>query len=177
MSAIKLFSTSFSSLMLYAANFLLWKKIISITLFKIITVSRSSTLYLMERLGCQTKRRNCGRESPCKMKSINFLPLLNITPIFPSLPWWQTTFWKKRYLWYLLEKFYQKLCLQVIFSATQSWLILKSSFEINLLIENIPQQDYFSELPLKPLWETRGMAENTNQQPKIYQFSPPEYPS
>ena len=38
------FSTSFSSLTLYAVNLLLWKKIISLTLFKTITISRPSTL-------------------------------------------------------------------------------------------------------------------------------------
>ena len=62
MNAIKGFATSFSSLTLDAINLLLWKKILSLTLFKISTVSRPSTLlrvFDMGRLVCPAKRE-CG---------------------------------------------------------------------------------------------------------------------
>ena len=71
LNAIKQFATSFS-LTLHAANLLLWKKILSFTLFKVLTVSRPSTLlkvFLMRRLGCATKGGNW-RGSPYKPKSL-----------------------------------------------------------------------------------------------------------
>ena len=43
MNAIKDFATSFTSLNLHAINFLLWKKILSLTIFKIINVNRPRT--------------------------------------------------------------------------------------------------------------------------------------
>ena len=68
--------SSFSSLTLHTVNFLLWKKII--------TVSRPTTfrIFLMGRSGCPTKRGNwLGTGFPCKPKSLNFPLLLdkNIT--------------------------------------------------------------------------------------------------
>ena len=53
--------TTFSCLTLHAINLLLWKKILSLNLFKIITVGRSTTLIkvlLMGRSGCRTKGRD-----------------------------------------------------------------------------------------------------------------------
>ena len=47
----------------HAVNLLIWKKILSLTLFKIITVSRPTTLirvFLMRRSGCPTKGGNLG---------------------------------------------------------------------------------------------------------------------
>ena len=61
LSTIKIFVTYFSSVILHPVNLLLRKKILSLTLFKIITVSRPSTLiriFLKERSGCPTKGRN-----------------------------------------------------------------------------------------------------------------------
>ena len=58
MNAIQEFATSFSYLTLHAVNLLLWNKILSLTFFKIITVSRISTLlrdFVMGRLGYHTK--------------------------------------------------------------------------------------------------------------------------
>ena len=57
LSTIKEFVTSFSSLTLHAIDLLLWKKILSFTLSKIVTVSRQSILlrfFFLERLGCST---------------------------------------------------------------------------------------------------------------------------
>ena len=75
-----------------------WKKILSFTLFKIITVSASSTLLrviLMGRSGCPTKGGNLGG-SPWKPKSLNFPLLLDITPTKKiESPWSQTTYWEK----------------------------------------------------------------------------------
>ena len=42
--------------------------------------------------------------------------------------------------------FFQKFYLMHAFSITQSWLIWKSSLELNLLIQNSVQQDYLPEL-------------------------------
>ena len=53
---IKEFATSFLSLVLHAVNLLIWKKILSLILFKIMTVYRLNTLLrvlLMGRSGCQ----------------------------------------------------------------------------------------------------------------------------
>ena len=81
-----------------AVNIFIWKKILSLTLFKITTVSRSSTLlrvFLMGRPECPTKKKNWGK-SPCKSKSLNFPLLLNITPtkkLAPPVPWSQVTYW------------------------------------------------------------------------------------
>ena len=64
-----------------AVNLFIWKKILSLNLFKIITVSRSSTLlrvFLMGRSGCSTMKNNLG-ESPCMPKSQNFPLLLNVS--------------------------------------------------------------------------------------------------
>ena len=76
LNAFKEFATSFSSLTLHAINLLLWKKILSHTLFKIITVSRPSTLlrvFLMRKSGCHTNGGNWrGAGSFCKPKSLKF---------------------------------------------------------------------------------------------------------
>ena len=49
----------------------------------------------MERLRSHTKGGTWGTGSPWKNKSLNFPFLLNVTPSPPSLPWSQTTYWKK----------------------------------------------------------------------------------
>ena len=76
--------TSFSFLTLHAVNISLLKKILSLTLLKIITVSRPTTLirvFLMRRSSCSTKGGNWGGgRSSCKQKSLNFSLLLDITP-------------------------------------------------------------------------------------------------
>ena len=40
--------------------------------------------------------------------------------------------------------------------------------EIKPLIQDSVQQDYFPELPHKPLWETLGKGEDTRQQQKTH---------
>ena len=66
-----------------------------------------------------------------------------------------------------LEKFYQKFCLWRIFSTTQSWLIWKSSLELNPLIQNSVQQDYLIELyviiPLSLYEKLLGMRRYPSQ--------------
>ena len=79
MNAIKEFATSFVNL--HAVNLLIWKKILSLTLFKIITVNGSSTLlrvFLMGRSGCPTKGGNLGG-LPASQKVWTF-PLCWISP-------------------------------------------------------------------------------------------------
>ena len=56
---IKDFATSFPSVTLDTMKLLLWKKILSLTLFKIISVMRTSTLHIVfftRGLRCSTKR-------------------------------------------------------------------------------------------------------------------------
>ena len=63
LNTIKEFTTSFLSLNLHGLNFLIWKTIIWLPVFKIITVSRSSTLLwvvLMGGSGCHTAGENSG---------------------------------------------------------------------------------------------------------------------
>ena len=82
MNTIKHFA-SFPSLTLHTVNLLLWKKMLSLTLFKIITVSRPSTLFkvlLMGRSGFPFKGGTWGGWSILTSKISN-LPLpLDITP-------------------------------------------------------------------------------------------------
>ena len=101
LNTIKEFVTSFQSLILNAADFLLWKKILSITLFKMITVSRPSTLvrfFLMGRSWCTTKGGlwvGVGSPPPCKLKCLKFLLLLGTSEPKNWYPTWsQTTYWK-----------------------------------------------------------------------------------
>ena len=114
-----------------AVNSFIWKKILSLTLLEIITVSRSSTLlrvFLMGRPVCPTKKKNWGGESPCKPKSLNFPLLLNITPtkkLSPPVPWSQITYWKKNVL-IAFRQILSKILLRHAFSITQSWFIWKN---------------------------------------------------
>ena len=80
--------SSFSSLTLHTVNFLLWKKII--------TVSRPTTfrIFLMGRSGCLTKRGK-GGGFPRKPKSLNFPLLLNKNMTYWEIP----HIGKKRYLY------------------------------------------------------------------------------
>ena len=101
LNAIKKITTSFSFLTL-AVILLLSNKILSLNLFKIITVSRPSThlrVFLMRALGCPTKEENWSG-SPCKPK--NSLLLLDITPTKnlspPVLPLITDHILEKRYL-------------------------------------------------------------------------------
>ena len=132
MNAIKEFAISFSSLTLHAVNLLLWKKILSLTLFKIITVSRSSIflrVFLMGILGCSTKGGNEGVFLQAQVWTFPFcwIPTRPKSWVYLSLPRSQTTYWKK----WLFDNFYQKFCLWSIFSVTQSWLNWISSLELN----------------------------------------------
>ena len=63
MNTIKKLVISFSSLALHALNSLLWKKILSLTLFKIMSIRRPTTLnrvFLTGTSGCLTKGGNLG---------------------------------------------------------------------------------------------------------------------
>ena len=150
LNAIKEFATSFSSLTLHAVNLLLWKKILSLTLFKIVIESRPSTLlrvFLMGRLGCLTKGGNWWWVSLQTQKfelsaSVGYHTHLKLTlPVRPLMA--DHTLEK---IASLLDKCYQKFCLRRIFSATQSWLIWKSSLKLSPLIQDRVQQDYLPEI-------------------------------
>ena len=81
--------TSFSSLILHAVNLLLWKKILSLTLLRIITVctdqAPSSEFSLLRDQDVTLRERILGKmgggggDSPCKTPSLNFALLLDIT--------------------------------------------------------------------------------------------------
>ena len=82
LNAIKEFSTSFLSLILHTVNLLIRKKILSLTLSKIIAVSRSSTLLrfsIMGRSECPTKEGYLGVGLPASRKVWTF-PLCWISP-------------------------------------------------------------------------------------------------
>ena len=139
-------ATSFSSLILHAANLLLWKKIFSLTYFENITVSRPITLltvFFMGRLGSSTK--GARRGLPASPKVWTFL-FCWISP--PPNKWFPlvSPLITDHMLEKLLDKFYQKFWLQRIFWVTQSWLILKSLLEINPLLQKSVQQDSLPEL-------------------------------
>ena len=126
--------SSFSSLTLHAVNFLLWKKII--------TVSRPTTfrIFLMGRSGCPSKWGNWGGGFPCKPKSLKFP--LHLDKIF--------TYWKSHILGkrvsllafrYVLTKILPAACIQWhsydLFE--KAWLKLSPS------LQNSAQQDYIPE--------------------------------
>ena len=97
----------FSSLNLHAENLFLRKKILSLSLFKITTLSRPSSLlrvFLVGRLKCLTKGSEMGG-SPCNRKSLNFPLLLNITPTKelspPVSPLITDHILEKSYIWYI----------------------------------------------------------------------------
>ena len=104
LNIIKDFATSFPSLTLHAVNVFVWNKILSFTLFKIITVIRPSTLlrmFLMGGSGFATKGRT-GEGSPhsCPKFWVSpfywmSLPTINwalhsflFAPLRPSLDCW-----------------------------------------------------------------------------------------
>ena len=156
LNAIKEFANPFLSLNLHAVNILIWKKVLSLTLFKIITVSRSSTLlrvFLMGVSGCPTKGGNLGVfQQARKFELSNSVGYYPHQKIKFSCPLIILHILKKRYLLQILDKFYQNFLLRHAFSVTQSWLIWKSSFKPHTLIQNSVQQDYLSELsPINPL--------------------------
>ena len=144
LNAVEEFATCPLSLNLHALNILIWKKILSLTLLKIITVSRSSTLlsvFLMGRSGCPTKRGNLGG-LPASQTVWTFpffwisSPLKSWVLLFPD----HTPYIGEKTA-FSLTKFYQTFCLRHASSVTQLWLIWKSSLELNLLIQNSIQQD------------------------------------
>ena len=124
---------------------MLWKKILSLTLFKIISVSRSSTLlriFLMGRSRCPTMGDNWGVGLPPASVKVLTPPFFWIHPPphqkiespCPSRDHWP---FKE-----ILAKFFPATC---IFSYTIVT-YLKSSLELNPVIENSVQQSYLPEL-------------------------------
>ena len=174
MNGIEEFATSFLSLNLHAVSILIWKKMLSLTLFKIITVSWSGTLlrvFLMADQVVPLKEVICG--VPQQAKKFELSPTVGYhfhRKLSDSVPWSHSIYWKNRYLLQLWDKFYQKFCLRHAFSVTQSWLIWKSSSELNPLILSSVQQDYLSELyPIirlniygKPWWCGRITPKSQN---------------
>ena len=99
MKVIIEFATSFSSLTLTCYKFVALKENTHTHSFQNHYSKHDQALFRifpMLRLGCHTKGGNWGKGSPCKTKILNFPLLLDITPSPPSLPWLQTTYWKKK---------------------------------------------------------------------------------
>ena len=140
MNTVKEFATFIPSLILHAVNMLLWKKILSLTLFKIITASRPSTLlkvFLMGKSGCPNNRGNRGGELPLPAKKFELLPSVRYTLTKKSPIAFRQ----------VLPKFFPATCIFSYTIITYS----KSSLELNPIIQNSVQQDYLPELyPLYP---------------------------
>ena len=85
LNAIKEFATSISSLTLHTVNLLLWKKILSLTLFKINTVSRPSALQNFPYGDIILSKGNGRGGPPTRLKVWTF-PFCWISPpvLFPS---------------------------------------------------------------------------------------------
>ena len=166
----------------HAVNILIWKKIISFILFKMITVSRSSTLLrflLMGRSGCPIKGGKLGG-LPTSQKVWTFrfcwisLPSKNWVPLSCD----QTPYIGKKVC---LTAFRQTLSNILpdasIFSST---IMTYSKRVIGTKCLDTKQcpaglsPRIIPYCPPKHLWETLGMRKNHTQQPKIYSFSPPE---
>ena len=162
-------------------NLLIWKKILSPTVFKI-RLSTILSVFLMERSGCPTKKKNWGEggrrgESPCKRTGLTFRLLLNIThlqKIESTCPLITDHILEKK----VLDKFYQKFSIRHTFSVIQSWIFWKNLLELNSLIQNSVQQDYLPEFyPIVPInihgkpWRWGRIPPNIQ---KMYLFTPPE---
>ena len=106
------FDTSFSSLILHAVNLLLWKKILSLTLLRIITVYTDqapfSEFSLLRDQDVALRERILGKMGgeggilPARPQ-VWTLPFCWISPtpknwVLLFLPWLQTKHWKKRCL-------------------------------------------------------------------------------
>ena len=183
MNAIEEFATSFLSLKLHAVNILIWKKIPSLALFKIITASKSSTLLrivLMRRSGCPTKGRNLGG-LPASQKFWTF-PFCWMSPqpkkMSPPVPWSHSIYWKKKVsptaFRQILSNILPEAC---IFSNTIMTYLKKFIGTKSLDTKQCPARlspRIIPHYPPKHLWETLGMGKNQPQQPKMCSFLPPE---
>ena len=151
MNIIKESATSFSSFILNAVNLLLLKKIIFLTVFKIITVSRKNIIYrvfLMGRSKCPTREENCG-SSPRKRKT--FLVCWLSAPnkkVYVPCPFLITdqTLWKK---------------------------VSPIAFR-QIAITLLPSAAINSPSSPETSWETKGMGGKSYQTAEIYIFVQPE---
>ena len=142
MNTVKEFATFIPSLILHAVNLLLWKKILSLTLFKIITASRPSTLlkvFLMGKSGCPNNRGNRGGELPLPAKKFELLPSVRYTLTKKSPIAFRQ----------VLPKFFPATCIFSYTIITYS----KSSLELNPIIQTsrIISQNYTLCIPLYAL--------------------------
>ena len=97
LNTIKDFATPFLSLTSHTINLLLWKKIVSLTLFKIITVITSSTLirvFFVGGSGYETEGRGLGTALPTHSQNFEpsppfllyiFQPKIECSPFHPFL--------------------------------------------------------------------------------------------
>ena len=148
---------SLSSLTLHPADLLLWKKIVSLTLFKIIAVCRLSTF-----LRVFVKERSRGITPPK-----NWVPL--------SLPWSKKTYLKKGISNSFRTNFTIDFACGVRFQLHSHDLFEKAYKTVPARIITPPPPTTTPRIHLnfygKPRWGGEG---ESNQQPKIDSFPPPE---
>ena len=87
MNTIKDFATSFPSITLHGVHLLLWKKIHSLTLFKIITIIRPSTLLCVFFVGDQDLQLREGLGKALPTHDQNFVPHRFVGCHFPPKNW------------------------------------------------------------------------------------------
>ena len=161
---------------------MIWKKILSLTLFKIITVSESSTLlrvFLMGRSGCPTKGENLVG-LPVRQKIWAFILCFISSPLKnePFCPLITDYILEKRVSLIafrnILSKFFFEAC---IFSNTIVTYLIKLVGTKSLNTKECPAGLSLGIIPhylCKHLWESLGMGKNPTQQAKVYSFRPPE---
>ena len=181
MNAIEEFATSLLSLNLYAVIILIWKKILSLSLLKFITVSRSSTLlrvFLMGRSGCPSKGGNLA--GLLASQKVWTFPFCWISPLLknwvPLSPYHSQYIGKKSLTAFrqILSKTLPEACIlsNAIMTYLKKFIGTKSLDAKECLAVLSPR--IIPRCPPKHLWETLGMRKNHTEQPKIYSFPPPE---
>ena len=182
LNSIKKFAIFFSSLTSHAINLLLRKKILSLILYKIITVSRPNTLlmiFLMERSWCPTKGGNFWEGSPSKSKSLNFPLLLDITlhqkieSPCPSLDH-SSHIGKKNISLIAFRPILPKILPAACIFSYTIMICLKKLIGTKSLNKNQCPTELFliiiSRYPPKHLWEILGMEETPSNSQKFTHF-------
>ena len=161
---------------------MIWKKILSLTLFKIITVSESSTLlrvFLMGRSGCPTKGGNL-ESLPASQKVWTFIfcsispPLKNWVSLSPDHRLHIRKKVSLRAFRKILSKHLPGAC---ILSNTIITYLIKLVGIKSFNTKQCPAGLSLRIIPhylRKHLYETLGMGKNPMLQLKIYSFPPPE---
>ena len=163
---------------------MLRKKILSLTLYKIITVSRPNTLlmiFLMERSWCPTKGGNFlgGRGISQQARKFELSPSIgyysppeNWVPL--SFPWSQLTYWKKNISLIAFRPILPKILPAACIFSYTIMICLKKLIGTKSLNKNQCPTELFliiiSRYPPKHLWEILGMEETPSNSQKFTHF-------